>query len=184
MSVFIFAVAVALASVAGDSSAAAALRALGEGRESLECSACELIAEKLYDALDSKTARGFKKWSDSERVKKVSASMRKGCKRLEKFQIATYGDPPKFCDFQEMMAKGGSMSNLNMRPEMAKSVAAACSTIIADTAAALVGRMAAAKRMLDIRLRDELCENIISACPRAEKASSGSSFFSDDDDEL
>ena len=184
----------ALAAADGDAetpySAAAALDALGATEASARCSACGLVATHMYDAISAKIAKGFKGWSQDFRVKQLGGAFSKACNRVGAVQVALMGEAGarKFADFEKMMQKGGSMSNLSMGPEQAKAVQNLCAAIVAHELESLVGRMVdwcgargAKCRVLDYPLRKEVCTRMLNACEA--RAPPPVSAFDDDDDD-
>eukprot|EP00316_Scyphosphaera_apsteinii_P022295 CAMPEP_0119315302 /NCGR_PEP_ID=MMETSP1333-20130426/35227_1 /TAXON_ID=418940 /ORGANISM="Scyphosphaera apsteinii, Strain RCC1455" /LENGTH=163 /DNA_ID=CAMNT_0007320613 /DNA_START=174 /DNA_END=665 /DNA_ORIENTATION=+ len=153
----------------------------------MQCSACDLVGSKLSDSLDSKIATSFKKWSPKIRLTKIRAAMKKACTKTEAMQIAVSGSTGQrqFGDFNEMMKRGGTMTGLSMTPEHSKALKSLCEAVVDDHADQLVSLMSASvkagKRLLDFKLRDELCENMLAACHKPEKAPRG--FYDDDEDD-
>jgi hypothetical protein len=193
-----------LASTSGVEESLAALN-----ERSLQCSACEIVASQLFEALDSKIATNFKEWPPDSRTKKLNAAWGKACRKVGKMQVAQLGEAGsrKFGDFNELMQQGGTLSNLNMGPEQAKTLQSLCEAFVEDKGVALGDRMAEftglndggktgmstaekkkkkkkrrrARRVLDFRMRDEVCEKILNACAKVEAPPRGS--FDDDDDD-
>ena len=71
------------------------------------------------------TSQGWSGWTTEQRVAKLRGAIsKKACSAIGNKQIAMMGEEGerKFGDFNELMQKGGVMSNLNMGPEQAKKV--------------------------------------------------------------
>ena len=85
------------------------------GGESLRCSACELVADKVEEAIAAPSfAKGWKEWTTEQRVSKLKASLRKKCPKFQDMMIARTGSPPVYGDFQELMNKQSELTDLSM----------------------------------------------------------------------
>ena len=178
---------VALVSGAASEDARSHLTDLGE--ESLRCSACTLVASQFDDAMDSKLLKAWAGWTTEQRITKLRGTFRKrACPAIGEMQIAQLGDKGdrKFADFNELMKKGGTMSNLNMGEEQKKAVRTLCDLVAKGEMSALVARMESAlqskkgrkkRRLADLRMQEVVCEGLLGTCIKDEEEEE------DDDDE-
>ena len=157
---------------------------------SLVCSACELAAVQLELAMDGKLARSFKGWSTAQRVKGFKRRQKHHCASLGQKQIARVGEEGKrkYGDFQEMMSASGSLSNLSLEPETGQKLEAFCQAVNAQAIIDRVEAQMAIKRrrkkpwrLLDFRMRDELCETMLAVCAKPKSEPRG--MYDDDDDD-
>eukprot|EP00928_Gymnodinium_smaydae_P083547 TRINITY_DN66793_c0_g1_i1.p1 TRINITY_DN66793_c0_g1~~TRINITY_DN66793_c0_g1_i1.p1 ORF type:complete len:233 (-),score=40.24 TRINITY_DN66793_c0_g1_i1:89-739(-) len=113
----------------------------------LLCSACSWSAWSLRAELADKVKRKAAKSSKARR-KAAEIALKEPC--LEKHlpsQIAEMGkeDERRFEDFQKMLTKGGSLTNLNMKPEHAETIVEVCSTIVEGLRPAIIEKVASYK---------------------------------------
>mmetsp|Transcript_28608 Transcript_28608/g.52035 ORF Transcript_28608/g.52035 Transcript_28608/m.52035 type:complete len:199 (+) Transcript_28608:78-674(+) len=112
------------ASDASENAFGALDKELGSG---LVCSSCAFSAESLRYLLGAKARK--KRMSKASKRKAVDAAIAEACEasRFPK-QIAELGDEGdrRFEDFQSVMKKGGSVSNLNMSPENLDKIQRVC----------------------------------------------------------
>lgn len=94
----------------------------------------------------------------------------------------------KFGDFNELMQKGGVMSNLNMGPEQAKKVFMLCEAVVKSETSLLVARLETIttakkgkKRLADIRMRDEICQQLLDTCKKDDDDEDDEDNDDDDD---
>ena len=168
------------------------LIALGE--ESLRCSACELVASKMDDAIDSKLLKSWGGIGREERVLKLRrAFAKRACAPIADMQIALLGEPGgrRFDDFNVLMKKGGGMSNLSMGPEQREMVQKLCNLFVKVETAALVeliedalasSKKGKRRRLADLRMRDLVCQGMLRTCLKNDDVD-GDGDHDDDDDE-
>ena len=157
--------------------------------------ACTLVASKLEDAIESKFIKGWASWTSEERVKKLRSAFKKqACPHIGKLQVAMMGEEGKrkYGDFNALMKKGGTMTNLNMGPEQAQAVQGLCDVVVKGETARLVARMEAAlqtktkgkkRRLADFKMREEVCRGLLGTCEEEEEEAAGGGDDDDDDDD-
>ena len=151
------------------------------GVEPTRCSACEMVAAKFEDAIAApKIISGWKDWTTEQRVSKLKVALTRACKKIDDLQVCKYGNPPKFADFQELMSKGGTLSDLAMGPEQKTAVQSLCTQLSTkNEVARIVGRIEVAleppskgnkkankarRRLVDLSMRVEMCQGLLSTC--------------------
>ena len=151
------------------------LKSMGE--ESLRCSACEIVASMIEEkVITSKLIKGWSAWTTEQRVNKLRTTItKKACPPIGDKQIALMGEEGErtFGDFNEMMQKGGTMSNLNMGPEQSKKVFVLCEAVAKSEVSLLVARLETLttqkkgkKRLADIKMVDEVCKELLGTCKK------------------
>ena len=155
------------------------------GVEPTRCSACEIVATKFDDAIASpKLIKGWKEWTTEQRVSKLKAAFGKACPKIENMQVCKYGNPPKFGDFQELLSKGGGMSDLSMGPEQRRTVQTLCEQLSTKNEVTRVVRLIEEaleppskgskttrkrRRLVDLRMRAEVCQRLLGTCKEEEE---------------
>ena len=147
----------------------------GLGESSMRCSACELVAKRVDDAIDSTFLKGWKTWTTETRAKKLKSKLSKTCPAFESMQIALMGDigVRTFIDFQEAMQKGGTLTNLQMGATEGEKVKTVCNMLASEQSTALVQVLETfikqkRRRLADVQWRTAVCETLLGACPKAE----------------
>mmetsp|Transcript_96055 Transcript_96055/g.222685 ORF Transcript_96055/g.222685 Transcript_96055/m.222685 type:complete len:241 (-) Transcript_96055:78-800(-) len=111
----------------------------------LACSACSHATQSLRFMMGSKIKKSMK---DKAKRSAASAAMGEACD-VSRFpgQLAIFGDEGKreYKDFQELIRKGGSISNLNMSPENNAAIANLCKAVVNHMGGAIVEKAATHK---------------------------------------
>ena len=184
---------VALPSLAASQDARSHLDSLPE---SARCSACELVASKMENAIASPAiVKAWKDWTTAQRISKLKAAFSKhACPKFDDMQICSVGDPPKFGDFKELMQKGGTLSKLSMGAEQKDKVQTLCtllaektevSALVAHIEAALQPpkrKRAKARRLVDLRMREEMCQGLLGTCAKTDEDDEDDEDDDDDED--
>mmetsp|Transcript_24152 Transcript_24152/g.60321 ORF Transcript_24152/g.60321 Transcript_24152/m.60321 type:complete len:191 (+) Transcript_24152:41-613(+) len=114
----------------------------------LACSACAHSTHSLRMLLGSKVKKSMKR---KEKRKVAKGVLTAACAE-DRFpsQLSISGEEGKrqYADFQEMISKGGSLTNLNMKPENRKDVSEVCAAIASDLGAEIVEKAATYKDRL------------------------------------
>ena len=167
------------------------------GEESMRCSACNLVADKVESSISSDFVREWYDLTRPQRVARLRAQlMSKNCPKIDKMQIAMEGFEPnrKLGDFNELIKKGGTLQNLQTGPEQKEKVGRLCMLVAGHEVDALVSRMEAAtakkkgtrkrRRLVDLKMSEELCsaEGLLRACPVPEREDDDDDDDEDEDD--
>ena len=168
----------------------------GLGEDSLRCSACELVASKMDDAIDSKLLKSWSSFTSEDRASKLRRAFQKrACAPIADLQIAQLGEEGnrRFDDFNVLMKKGGAMSNLSMGPEQRQLVQKLCTLFAKSEMVGLVERIESAlatksrgkrRRLADLRMKEFVCQDMLRTCLKDDEDDGSDDDDDDDDREL